>query len=105
MARVGGREYPEQRLRHGQVDRQGTGRMGTEVAVEGQRPSGWADEKPQGRDKAMGPLSPCFVPILIRWGSMAVLSCPVLFSPVLQAWECCCFVESSAGDTESSGGS
>lgn len=49
----------------------------------------------------MGPLGPRFIMILIGWGSMAGLSSPVLFRPVLQAWECW----SSAKDTESRGGS
>lgn len=44
MARGGGRENPEQRLRDGQVDRHRTGRMGSEVASQGQGPSDWADE-------------------------------------------------------------
>lgn len=53
----------------------------------------------------MGPLGPCFIMILIRWGSKAVLSSPILFRTVLQAWGCWCFVGSSAKDTGSRGGS
>lgn len=53
----------------------------------------------------MGPLGPCFITILIRWGSQAVLSSPVLFRPVQQAWEWWCFVGSSAKNTTSRGGS
>ena len=34
MTRGGGREYPEQWLRDGQVARYGTGRMGTEVTTQ-----------------------------------------------------------------------
>lgn len=33
----------------------------------------------------MGPLSPYLVKVFIRWGSMAVSSCQILFRPVLQA--------------------
>lgn len=32
----------------------------------------------------MGPLSPYLVVVFIRWGSMAVFSCQILFRPVLQ---------------------
>lgn len=72
MARGGGREYAERWLRDGQVDRHGLGRMGTEVATQGQGPSGWAAEKRQGGGRTMGPSSPCFVIIFTRWGTMAV---------------------------------
>lgn len=58
--------------------------MGAEVAVLGQGPSGWTDEQPQGRDRAVEPLSPCLVVVFIRWGSMAVLSCQTLFGSGLR---------------------
>lgn len=44
MAGGGGRENSEQRLRDAQVDRHRTGRMGSEVATQGQGPSDSADE-------------------------------------------------------------
>lgn len=59
--------------------------MGVEVAALAQGPRGWSDEQPQGGDRVMGPLSSCLIMVFIRWGSMAVLSCQILFRPVLQA--------------------
>lgn len=44
MAWGGGRENSEQQLRDAQVDRHRTGRMGSEVATQGQGPSDSADE-------------------------------------------------------------
>lgn len=48
-------------------------------------PGGWSEEQPQGGDRVMGPLSSCLIMVSISWGSMTVLSCRILFRPVLQA--------------------
>lgn len=54
MARGGGREYAEEQLRGGRVDRFGTDRTGSEVVTLDRGPSGWSDEQSQGGDSVLG---------------------------------------------------
>lgn len=96
MAREGGREYLEQRLTDGQMDRQKGGLGGHSGPGVQYQPRGW--------DRAMAPLSPFLAVVFIRWGSMAVSDC--LKGPAgwnRQGWECWCFLGSPAGDSRAEG--
>ena len=57
------------------MDRQGSGRMETEVATHGQWPVVRLMNSPQGGHRVLGTLVPASLWFFIRWGSIAVLGC------------------------------